>query len=226
MIELEIWRDIPGYEGKYQVSDSGRVKNTGRNKILSGSIARGYRQFTLTSEGTGKTFRASQLVAMAFLGHIPNGNISVVDHINGDRADNRVENLQIVTNRENSSVCFRTDKEDLSSEYVGVSWVTRDSVWTARIQYEGVNINLGSFNSEIKASEAYQLALRKIKYGIFNLEDYKPNWTSNYKGVSFYKSRNKWMAYIRVDSKQKTLGYFETELEAYEARQKALEQIK
>lgn len=174
MGKLEIWRDIPNYEGKYQVSNLGRVKNIHRNKILSGGICRNYRLFTLTYEGKQRSFKASQLVAMAFLGHVPNGNISVVDHINGDRTDDRVENLRVVSNRDNVSTCFRSNKETLSSKYVGVSWCTRDSIWVTRIQYEGVNINLGSYNSELEASEAYQSALNKIKDGTFNLEDYKP----------------------------------------------------
>jgi len=231
---IEEWRDIPNYEGYYQVSDLGRVRRLDRTvltingqerlykrKVIEGNVQKGYRQTTLRCDGIGRRYTFSQLVAMAFLGHEPNGYTLVVDHINGDKLDDRVENLRLVTQRANSSTCFRPNEESFSSQYVGVNWDKKTSKWTSQIYNNGVSIILGYYDTEIKASKAYQLALSKIKDGSFNHNDYKPKWTSEYKGVSFFKRDNKWLAYITINGKREHLGYHQTELEAYNARLKA-----
>ena len=235
----EIWKDIPNYEGYYQASNLGRVRSLDRvvtcsngydrlykGRVIKGSVNKyGYRRTTLGINGIDRTFMFSQLVATTFLGHKPNGHTLVVDHINGDTSDDRVENLRIVTNRANSTTCFRSDKGSLSSEYVGVSWNKCKSKWAAQIYHNGVRTHLGLYNSEIEASNAYQLALSKIKDGSFNPDTYKPKHTSKYKGVGFQKASNKWQARIRINDKQKHIGYFLTELEAHHAYQSKLKEL-
>lgn len=231
----ELWEDIPNYEGYYQASSLGRVRSLDRTviykngreqfykgRITKGSVNNGYRQTKLRGDGIGRTFMFSQLVAMTFLGHEPNGHDLVVDHINGDKSDDRVENLRIVTHRANTSTCFRSDRGSFSSEYVGVNWSKKASKWLALIYHDGVHTHLGCYNTEIEASKAYQLALSKIKDGSFNHNDYKPKLTSEYKGVYFHKAANKWHAKITINGKRKYLGLFKTELEAHNAYQKAL----
>lgn len=229
--DMEEWRDIPNYEGYYQASNLGRVRSLDRTVICSDGRERfykgrviegvlnkdGYRQASLYREGIGMSYNLSQLVSMAFLGHEPNGNKLVVDHINGDKLDNRDENLRIVTNRANLSTCFRSDRKTLSSKYAGVSWDKGSSKWKAQVKFKGDTIYLGLFIDEPKAFKVYQLALSKIKDGLFNPDDYKAKWTSKYKGVCFYKAKGKWVSRIRINGKQKHLGYFLTELEAYQA---------
>lgn len=102
---MEIWRDIVGYEGLYQVSNLGRVKSLNyrgskKEKILSLNRERtGYERVQLYKEGQHKVERIHRLVATAF---IPNPeNKPCIDHINTDRSDNRVENLRWVTHKEN-----------------------------------------------------------------------------------------------------------------------------
>lgn len=237
MGEKEIWKDVPGYEGYYQASNLGRVRSLDRiitysngydrfykGGVMNGSVNNGYRQTALHINGIRRNFKFSQLVAMAFLNHEPNGMKMVVDHINGVRSDDRVENLRIVTNRANLSTCFRSDRDSLSSEYVGVNWDKKPSKWRALIEYKGVSVHLGYYNTEIEASKAYQLALSKIEDGSFNADDYKPNHTSKHRGVHFNKAMNKWRAQIMINGKRKHLGYFKTELEAHNACQKALKQ--
>ena len=233
--DMEEWRDIPNYEGYYQVSNFGRVRSLDRTvvtshgqkrfykgRIIKGSLNEdGYKQTTLVGEGIGRSFKFSQLAAMAFLGHVPNGNTLVVDHINGDRSNDRVENLRIVTNRANTSTCFRSKEETFGSGYVGVNWDKKLFKWKAQIWHNNVRTGLGYYDTEIEASKAYQLALSKIKDGSFNHNDYKPKYTSKYKGVSFKKASNKWRAYITVNGKQKHIGLFKTELEAHHAYLKA-----
>ena len=238
MSKKEEWRDIPNYEGYYQASNLGRIRSLDRTVVFSdgrkrfyrggvmnGSVNKGYRLTTLHINSIGRTFMFSQLVAMAFLGHKPDGHSLVVDHVNGDKLDDRVENLRIVTQRANISTCFRFDKGSFSSEYAGVYWNEEKSKWHSQIQHKGMRLYLGLYNTEIEASNAYQLALSKIKDGSFNHNDYKPKWTSEYKGVSFYKRYNKWQARIRINGKQKHIGLFKTELEAHHAYQNALKDI-
>jgi len=84
----------------YEVSDAGQVRsliNTPR--ILGGSVStRGYRQFALRREGKTKFAQAHRLVADAFLDEKPK---ATVNHINGDKLDNRAENLEWSTIIEN-----------------------------------------------------------------------------------------------------------------------------
>jgi len=230
----EIWKDIPNYEGYYQASNLGRVRSLDRTvtysdgrerfykgKIIDGSVQKGYRQTTLRGDGIVRTLKFSQIIAMAFLGHEPNGHKLVVDHINGDKSDDRVENLRIVTQRANITTCFRSDRGSFSSGHVGVSWIERHSAWRSIIAHNGVAVRLGEYDTELEASNAYQSALSKIKDGSFNHSDYRPIFTSEHKGVGFHKATNKWQAHIRINGKQKHIGLFKTELEAHQAYLKA-----
>lgn len=235
--EKEIWKDVPGYEGYYQVSNMGRVRSLDRvityksgarkllkGKMLSPAMSNGYKQVALRMKGRRKTFKFSQLVAMAFLGHKPDGHKLVVDHIDGNKLDDRVENLRIVTNRANASTCFRTNNGTFSSEYVGIYWHSNSLKWSSSIHYDGINIYLGLFDNEADASDAYQKALSKIENGSFNPNDYKPKYSSRYTNVTFRKDSMKWRSRINVGGKIKNLGSFKTEEEAYEAQQKALKE--
>jgi hypothetical protein len=99
-MKKEEWKSIPNYEGLYEVSSLGRLKSLTRNKILSPSKEHGYFKTTISNK-IKKKYAIHQLVAMAFLGHEPCRHKLVVDHINENKLDNRVENLQIITNKEN-----------------------------------------------------------------------------------------------------------------------------
>jgi hypothetical protein len=104
-MKTEIWKDVLGYEGLYQVSNLGQVKSlnynrTGIERILKARLSKdGYYEVMLCKNGKGKSFRVHRLVVMSFIGEIPKG--SVVNHLNEIRTDNRLENLEICTNKEN-----------------------------------------------------------------------------------------------------------------------------
>lgn len=94
----EVWVDIRGYGGLYQISNWGRVKSlnynrTGKERLLKNSIDKyGYFCITLYKNGKKKKFLIHRLVAETF---IPNtNNLPQVNHINEDKTDNRVENLE------------------------------------------------------------------------------------------------------------------------------------
>ena len=225
----EIWRDIIGYEGYYQVSNQGRVRSLDRwviykngrkrfykGRFFEGGYTNGYRQVGLSREGKTEIFLIHQLVAMTFLNHTPNGHTLVVDHIDGIRTDNRIENLRIVTHRENISTCYRANEDSFTSDFVGVNYHKHANKWLARIVFNKKNINLGLFNNEKDASNIYQKALGEINDGTFNPENYKAKFASKYKGVVFNKNRQDWLAQPYINGKQIYLGYHSTEEEAYQ----------
>ena len=100
---MERWKDIPGYEGLYQVSDQGRVRYKKTGWILKQSKSKkGYITVTIKDNSTKVGFRSvgvHRLVYAAFNDPIPEG--MEVNHINQKRDDNRLENLNLLTHKEN-----------------------------------------------------------------------------------------------------------------------------
>ena len=126
---MEKYKDIPGYEGRYQVSNFGKVvslrkiiqKSNGAKYLMAKRVLKptvnhkGYYMVKLYLKGNGKVYKVHQLVAMAFLNHKPCGMKLVVNHIDFNKTNNRVTNLEIVTNRENTNKIHRKS----TSKYVG-----------------------------------------------------------------------------------------------------------
>jgi len=103
----EIWVDIKGYEGLYQVSNKGRV--SGPRKILKGGIQnKGFLMVCLCKDGVHKQFLIHRLVAFAFVDN-PN-NYYDVDHLNFDKLDNRAENLEWVNDVINNNRLFQAGR--------------------------------------------------------------------------------------------------------------------
>lgn len=113
----EIWKPIKGYENSYEISSLGNVKSLTRfvkgikygkhyefpieeHPLKQSMNYKGYLRVFLSKNGKRKQFLVHRLVAQNFIGDITNKEI---DHINTIKADNRVENLRIVTSKENSN---------------------------------------------------------------------------------------------------------------------------
>ena len=109
----EIWKDIKGYEGQYQVNNYGNVRSLSRiiqypdgrqynykgRELKPHRNKKGYYTITLSKDSVKQHYQVHRLVAEAFIGDIPEGY--VVNHINCIPSDNRAENLEIVTQTEN-----------------------------------------------------------------------------------------------------------------------------
>ena len=91
-----------------------------------------------------------------------------VDHINNNPLDNRKCNLRIVTPHQNAM--NKSSSKNSISKYVGVHYSKKYNKWTASIKINGENINLGTFENEIDAAEARDIATNKYfgKYGNLN----------------------------------------------------------
>ena len=104
---MEEWRDIPGYESFYQVSNLGNVRSIRFNKIrnMKSWDSNGYRAVELYLNNNGYTVGIHRLVALAF---IPNPeNKPEVNHKDRNRSNNNVENLEWVTQSENIAHAYR-----------------------------------------------------------------------------------------------------------------------
>jgi hypothetical protein len=168
---MEIWKDVVNYEGMYKVSNLGNVvslerkvkKSIGvglktiKRRIMKQQLVRGYPSVGLTYDGNTKMFCVHQLMAITFLNHTPNGHSIVVDHIDNDKLNNNINNLQLISNRDNTS----KDRKNGSSKYVGVSWSKRLCKWRADIQIKGKAKTIGYFNDEYEASLAYSNELNR-----------------------------------------------------------------
>jgi hypothetical protein len=167
---MEIWKPVKDYEGLYEVSSLGRVKSlpkkVGINKeyLLKEKIMKptvmnsGYLKTNLSKNNIKKSITIHKLVAVTFLNHKQCGHKLVIDHINRDKLDNRVENLRVVTSRENSIKI----KTNCTSKYTGVSFVKSSKKWASIIFIDGKNISLGRFNTEEEAHQVYQNKLKTL----------------------------------------------------------------
>jgi hypothetical protein len=157
---MEVWKIIPNYED-YKVSNFGNVKSIKfkKEKILKKQINNaGYYNVIFCKNGKIKNIAIHQLVAMAFLNHKPNGKKNVIDHIDENKLNNNLENLQIVTFRNNISKSKKG-----SSKYTGVSWNKLMNKWTTQIQINNKVKVLGYFENEFEAHLVYQNKLAEVE---------------------------------------------------------------
>ena len=143
MENIELWRDVKGYENYYQISNFGNVRSLTRyvnsryvkrkeaGKTLIKTISHGYYRIGLNKEGIVKKFMIHRLVCIAF---ISDEKINMqVNHINGIKTDNRVENLEWCTQSENELHSYRVlNKKTLNGELHGKSKLTKKDVLEIR----------------------------------------------------------------------------------------------
>lgn len=123
-------KDIKGYEGLYAITSCGKVWSYRRKKFLSPSLRSGYYSVTLSKDNQKKNFNIHNLVANTYIPN-PNG-YDTIDHIDGDRTHNYINNLQWMTNSNNVKKanskriqCMETGEEfesiTIAAKHCGVS---------------------------------------------------------------------------------------------------------
>lgn len=148
---MEIWKDIKGYEGVYQVSSLGRVKSLDRISYnprygeckLKGQMLKacpnsnGYLGCSLVINGITKHFRIHRLVAMAFLPVV--SNKLEINHIDGNKANNKLSNIEWCNRSENITHAFRLGLKKAPKGVInGECKLTEKQVLEIRQQYLGV----------------------------------------------------------------------------------------
>jgi hypothetical protein len=104
-------------------------------------------------------YRAHRLIWLHVYGKWPDG---VIDHINGNPGDNRIENLRDVTQRVNCENRRRPSSRKKAAGSIGVSWVASRGKWMASIYVGGKTKTLGRFATEESAAAAYSAAKRLL----------------------------------------------------------------
>lgn len=148
---MEKWREIPQYEGFYEVSNKGRVRSLDRMvKVRAGGLRKhhgrvlkpgigkpGYPICALVKHGKQISKNIHQLVMLAFVGPPPKGK--EINHIDGDKTNNNLENLEYVTSRQNSRHAVRVGLFDPRTQ-VGEDSInaklTREDVYRIRREFK------------------------------------------------------------------------------------------
>ena len=109
--------DIPGYEGLYDITEDGIITNLKTGNVLTGNInSYGYRVVRLTKDRKAKDFKLHQLLAKAF---IPNpNNYRCINHIDGNKLNNSLDNLEWCTHGQNTVHARKTLNLDFSRKPV------------------------------------------------------------------------------------------------------------
>ena len=190
-LEGEIWKDIEGYEGLYQVSNMGRVKSLnysgckGKERIMKQNFSdKGYLKISLKKNRKIKTFKTHRLVGIAFIPNVENK--PEIDHINTIKTDNRVENLRFVTRKENNNNELtrkhnsESQKEKNNSNYKGFIALFPDGNITEEMTIKELEEMLGVSKSMIiniaKSNKPYKPRSKRLKHlegiRIYYAEDY------------------------------------------------------
>jgi len=144
-------KDINGYEGLYAVDENANVWSYRKNGLLKQTLDnRGYHVVNLCKDKKVKKHFVHRLVAQAYLDDYSED--LQVDHIDGNRINNKLENLRMVTHQQN---------QWNHTKAKGYAWHKRDKKWIAYITVNYKLKYLGYFDTEAEAREAY-LSAKKI----------------------------------------------------------------
>lgn len=172
----EIWKPVVGYEGRYEVSNLGNVRSfvsncNGRNikpivgKILKQYDRKGYNKVMLSKDNKVKDLAVHRIVVESFISTIPKG--MQVNHIDGNKRNNRLENLEIVTQSENMKHAYRT----------GLEKPCNNGLWKPIIAY-----NNEGFKQTFVSK---RLMCKELNIGRRALQDYFKGKTKSIHGYKF-----------------------------------------
>jgi hypothetical protein len=158
----EIFKEVPNSLGLYDVGSLGTVRNNKSNQVLKQTLNGKYLSVGVKIGNDWKRIRTHQLIAMAFLNHKPNGHKIVVDHIDNNQLNNNLSNLQLISTYQNT---IKNNKKG-TSKHIGVSLIkNRSKRWRARTKFNGKQITIGYFSTELEASKAYKDKIKELSNG-------------------------------------------------------------
>jgi len=153
------WKDVPLYEGIYFINNKGEIKNANNLFIKYVKNTSGYYKVNLCNKGKQKTLMVHQVMALTFFENYELGrNKFVIDHKDNNKLNNDLDNLQIISFRENVS----KDRKNCTSKYTGVSLRKKDGKWNSYIRIGNKNKFLGAYETEIEAHEVYKHNLKNL----------------------------------------------------------------
>lgn len=128
---------------------------------LQGSLRTGYLLVCMTVNGKSSSQSIYILVGKAFLGYVPNKGVICIDHIDNNKTNNHVTNLQILTYREN--IIKHQSRFINSSKYTGVTKSgSKTKPWRTQARANGIKYNLGNYTTQEEAAKAYNDFINKL----------------------------------------------------------------
>lgn len=238
-MKKEIWKDAKGYEGKYQVSNEGRVKSLARHQQNHGKLQfrpeeikipsvkdNDYLFTSLWENGKGKSKYIHRLVSQAFI--LDYSEDLQVNHKDMDRQNNNLDNLEMVSSSKNHQ-----HAKEFKGKLRGVR--NKGNSWIAHATKEGKYFHIGCFKTALDAYNAYRDFYFKenktypwseeTQKKLESVEEYKvekkfdPTFKNVGKKRGVHKKGNKYYAIMwdKKNKKQIFVGSFNDKEEAYSA---------
>jgi len=139
----EIWKKVKGYENLYEISNIGRIKSLrfNKEKILKTNLSTsGYAMVSLWKDKKPIYQSVHSLMAINFLNYKITTRKIVVDHIDNNKLNNCIENIQIISNRENSC----KDKKSKSGQY---NIYLNSGAYLVRMRINGTKQTFGTYKT-------------------------------------------------------------------------------
>lgn len=160
----EVWKDIPGYEGLYKVSDLGSILNLHTNKFLKKRLStNGYYVVDLRKNHRSRVFRVHRLVALSFIPFVDGKPF--VNHVDGNKLNNNVSNLEWCTQSENVYHAYNTGlnkrKLDINESEILELYKTCSATEIAKRKNVSVTAIISRLNKN-----GVDTSIRKSGYGI------------------------------------------------------------
>ena len=184
MLNTEVWKEIEDLP--YEVSSFGNVRRALNSKYKyarGGNISpyvnrTGYLAVNLYMQSKVHKFLVHRLVALAFVPNTAPEEYTVINHLDGNRLNNDISNLEWCTQSQNMKHAWDSGlvknhhanasnkRKGSSSIYKGVSWSSSRNRWCVCVGYQGKTYSGGRFNCELEAAKAYDLLIKNL--GILN----------------------------------------------------------